>query len=285
MKKLLLNREKDTHKGTYGRVAIIAGSRGMTGAAYLVSQSALRTGSGLVYTVVPESLETIMSIKLTEAIVKPIYDRNSGFFVKESLDEILEEVSKVNVIALGPGIGVDEEKVNLVREIIKNANIPMVIDADGLNCIGKDMDMLKEKKGPIIVTPHPGEMGRLLNKDIKEIQGKREYYASYMSDKYNVTTVLKGAGTIVASPEGEIYLNATGNPGMSTAGTGDVLTGMITSLLGQGLTTFNAGKLGVYLHGLSGDIAREEFGEYSMIARDLIEYIPQAIKKIKLFSI
>ncbi len=281
MKNLLEDRKKDTHKGTYGRLGIIGGSRGMTGSVYLSSQAALRTGSGLVYSLVPESLETIMSIKLVEAIVKPIYDRGSGFFVRESLGRILKEIKKLDLIALGPGMGVDKERVELVGEIIRKTNIPILIDADGLNCISKDLKILEEIKAPIIITPHPGEMARLLNLDISEIQAKREYYARFFSEKYKLVTVLKGHESLVVSPDGQVYKNKTGNPGMSTAGTGDVLTGMITSFLGQGLSPFDAGKLGVYVHGLAGDIARDELGEYSIIARDLIKYIPQAIKSLK----
>lgn len=284
MKNLLPKRIEDSHKASYGRIGVIAGSTGMTGAAYLVCQSALRTGGGLVYSIVPRSLELIMSIKLTEAIVKVIEDKDRGYFIEESINEILEETHKMDSIALGPGIGVDRGRVNLVREIIRNTEVPLVIDADGLNCISKDIDMLRKKKGPIIITPHPGEMGRLLNLDIKEIEGKRQYYSKYISEKYNIITVLKGHKTIVTSPGGESYINTTGNPGMATAGSGDVLTGIIASLLGQGLGPYDAGKLGVYLHGLAGDIVKDEIGEYGIIARDIIEAIPHGIMKIKSYE-
>ncbi|MDR7870722.1 MAG: NAD(P)H-hydrate dehydratase [Tissierellaceae bacterium] len=280
MKDLLAKRNENTHKGSYGRVAIIAGGRGMTGAPYLASKAALRTGSGLVYSIIPESLETIMCIKLTEAIIRPINDRGTGHFVLESLDSILKEISNMDSIALGPGIGVDRERVELVSEIIKKSNAPMVIDADGLNCISKDVEVLNNKINSIIITPHPGEMARLLNTDIKSIEEKRQYYAQYISGKYGIYTVLKGHETIVASPDGEIYINTTGNAGMATAGSGDVLTGIIVSLLGQSLPPFNAAKLGVYLHGLAGDIARDKIGEYGMIATDILESIPYAISGI-----
>lgn len=280
MKELLPKRDANTHKGTYGRVGIISGSRGMTGAVYLACQSALRTGSGLVYAIVPESLETIMSIKLTEAIIRPIYDRNTGHFVAESIVSILKEIDKMDAIALGPGIGIDDERIELVWKVIKNVNCPMVIDADGLNCISKNMDMLHKKNSSIIITPHPGEMARLLNIKIREVEENREYYAKYISEKYNIITVLKGHKTIVSSPNGKIYINNTGNPGMATAGSGDVLTGIITSLLGQSLEPFDAAKLGVYLHGLAGDIARDKVGEYGLIAGDIVEAVPEAMMRI-----
>lgn len=277
MNNQLLKRDPNTHKGNYGRVAIIAGSRGMTGAPYLASQSALRTGSGLVYTIIPESLETIMAIKLTEAIIKPINDTGAGHFIKESLEPIMNEIRGMDSIALGPGIGVDEGRVQFVHEIVKNTNAPMVIDADGINCLSKNITVLNQRNNPIILTPHPGEMAGLLNKDIKEIEKKRQFYSQYISEKYNIISVLKGKETVVTSPEGEVYINNTGNPGMATAGSGDVLTGIITSLLGQKLEPFDAAQLGVYLHGVAGDIARDKIGEYGMIASDIVENIPYAI--------
>lgn len=283
MKSLFPKRIANSHKGSYGRVGVIAGSMGMTGAAFLVCESALRTGSGLVYSIIPKSLDTIMSIKLTEAIIKPIDDRGTGYFIKESINEILKEIENIDSIALGPGFGIDGGRIEVVSEIIRNTNSPMVVDADGINCISKNINILKEKKGPIIITPHPGEMGRLLNLQIKEVEEKREYYAKYISEKYNIITVLKGHKTIVSCPEGEIYINNTGNPGMATAGSGDVLTGIIASLLGQGLDPFNAARLGVYLHGLAGDMVRDKIGEYGIIARDIVEAIPYGIMEIKYF--
>lgn len=279
VKKLLSSRKVNTHKGDYGKVAIIAGSKGMTGAPYLSSKSALRTGIGLVYSLVPEALELVMSIKLTEAIIKPIYDRGTGHFVKESVEDILTNLNGMDAIALGPGLGVDEDKVRLVEEVIRRTNIPMVIDADGLNCISKNIGILKGKKAPVVLTPHLGEMSRLLDKDIKEIKENKQLYAKQLAKDYNLVVVLKDNKTIVSNANGEIYINNTGNPGMATAGSGDVLTGIITSLIGQGLEPFEAAKLGVYLHGLSGDIAESDKGEYGLIASDIMEAIPYGIKK------
>lgn len=280
IKLLLPKRLNDSHKGTYGRVAVIGGKRGMTGAPYLTSMAALRAGSGLVYTMVPKALETIMSVKLTEAIVKPIEDNEKGYFTKNSLSDILEGVQGIDAIAIGPGIGVDEEISYIIEEIIRNHNKPMVIDADGINCLSLNPEILYNLNQPIIITPHPGELARLLDKSIKEIQENRIYYSKYASGKYNIIVVLKGYNTVVASPEGEVYINATGNPGMATAGSGDLLTGIIASFIGQGLSPIDASKLGVYCHGLAGDLAAFHKGEYGIIATDILENIPYSIKKI-----
>lgn len=281
MEILLAKRKKDSHKGTFGRAGIIGGSRGMTGAPYLTSKSCLRTGSGLVYTISPKMLETILCIKLTEAIVRPVYDEDEGHFTKDSLTELMVEIDSLDVIGIGPGMGVDDDRVYIMENIISGVCKPMVIDADGLNCISKNPDMLKNKKSSIILTPHPGEMARLLGTTVDEIESDRLGYASRFAKEYGVTLVLKGSETVVSSETGETYINKTGNPGMATAGSGDVLTGVIVSLLGQRYEPYDAARLGVYIHGLAGDIALEDKGEYGMIARDILENIPKAIRRIE----
>jgi holo-[acyl-carrier-protein] synthase len=281
MKKLLPRRSRDSHKGTYGRVAVIGGSRGMAGAPYLTSMAALRTGTGLVYSIVPKSLENIMSIKLTEVIIKSAEDKNKGYFTKDSLSDILEGIEGMDAIAIGPGIGADKERTYLIEEIINNYKRPIVIDADGINCLSINPDILYKREQPIIITPHPGELGRFLGISTKEIQENRIYYSKYTSEKYNIIVALKGFNTIVASPKNEIYINATGNPGMATAGSGDLLTGIIASFIGQGLISIDAAKLGVFCHGLAGDLASIYKGEYGVIATDILENIPYSIKKIQ----
>lgn len=282
LKGLLPKRKADSHKGSYGRVAIIGGSIEMTGAPYLSSMAALRTGAGLVYTIVPKSIGPIMSIKVTEAIVKQVEDNDRGHFTKNSLDEILDILDNMDVVAIGPGMGVDEDRIHIVEEIIKNFKGPIIIDADGINCISLKTDILLQHKQPIIITPHPGELARLLRKEIKELQDNRIYYSKYISSKYNIIVVLKGFKTIVADYEGNIYLNETGNPGMATAGSGDVLTGMIASLAAQGLKPFDCGKLGVYCHGLAGDLGSLDKGEYGLIATDIIDNIPYSLKIVQM---
>lgn len=280
LKNLLPKRIEDSHKGTYGRVGIIGGSKGMTGAPYLASQAALRTGTGLVYTMVPKYIETIMSIKLTEAIIRPIEDKGKGHFTKESLPEIIKEIESLDTIGIGPGLGIDGDRLYLIEEIIKAYKKPIVLDADAINCISMNLNILLNRYNPIIITPHPGELGRLLGKSTKEIQENRIYYSKYASGKYNIIVVLKGFNTIVASPKDDVYINETGNPGMATAGSGDVLTGMIASLLGQGLKPIDAAKLGVFCHGLAGDLGSLEKGEYGLIASDILDNIPYVFKEI-----
>ncbi len=282
MKCLLGKRKKDSHKGNYGRVGVIGGSEGMSGAPYLTALSALRTGSGYSYIFVPRAIEMIMSIKLTEGIIRPIEDGGKGHFTRESLLDMLTYMDNMDVLAIGPGMGVDVDRTYLLLEILKKANMPIVLDADGLNCLVHDLSILKEHENQMVITPHPGELSRLLNISIGELEASRVYYSEYMANKYNIVVVLKGHNTVVACPGLKTYINKTGNPGMATAGTGDVLTGVIASLIAQGLKVFDAAKLGAYLHGLAGDITKEKIGEYGMIASDILANIPLAINTYSL---
>lgn len=282
IKSILPKRKEDSHKGTFGRVGVIAGSKGMTGACYLTTMAALKSGSGLVYTIIPNSLVDIFSIKLTEAIIKPVEDRDTGHFLLSSFEEIVETIKDMDALAIGPGIGVDESRIKLIEKILLSYEGPIVLDADGLNCISQgDLKVLKNRKADTVITPHPGELSRLLNIEIETLQQKRLEYSKWVSNKYNVVTVLKGANTVITNPEGEVYVNTTGNPGMATAGSGDVLTGVIASFIGQGISSYKAALLGVYCHGLAGDLAKEEKGEYGMIASDILFHIPYSIKKLE----
>ncbi|HHV27133.1 MAG TPA: NAD(P)H-hydrate dehydratase [Tissierellia bacterium] len=280
MKNILPVRKEESHKGTYGRVGVVAGSTGMTGAAYFSSKASLRSGSGLVYTMTPKSLSNILSLKLTEAIIKPLEDNGKGHFILDSIQDIEEGIKDLDVIALGPGIGVDYERIRIVEEILNIFDKPMVLDADGLNCVSEKPEILIKREGETVITPHPGELSRLLKVSIGEIQRNRIEYCKKASQKYNVTTVLKGADTVVCSKSGEIYVNRTGNPGMATAGSGDLLTGVISSFIGQGIGVYESAILGTYIHGLAGDLAKNEKGEYGLIAEDILENIPYAIDLI-----
>ncbi|CCQ96807.1 ADP-dependent (S)-NAD(P)H-hydrate dehydratase [[Clostridium] ultunense Esp] len=282
IKNILPMREKDSHKGTFGRVGIIAGSKGMAGAAYLATMAALRSGSGLVYAIIPNSLNEILSIKLTEAIIKSVEDEDAGHFNLYSFDGLKEIIDDMDVLALGPGIGVDEIRIELVNKILSTYEKPIVLDADGINCISKgNPDILSNRKAETVITPHPGELSRLLRLDIDTIQKKRFEYSKMISNKYNVITVLKGANTLVTNPKGDIYINFSGNPGMATAGSGDLLTGIIASFIGQGITSYEAAVLGVYCHGIAGDLAKMDKGEYGMISRDILDNIPYSIKRLE----
>lgn len=269
IKSLLPQRMANTHKGSYGRVGVIAGSPGMTGAPYLSSMAALRSGAGLVYNIVPSSIADIMSIKHTEVIVRSY----------ENKEECLDHLKDLDGIVLGPGLGLSEEKRQLVRCILKNFQGPIVLDADGINLVD-DIDILRSRKVITVLTPHPGELSSLIGLNTDEIQRKRIYYSKYTSEKYNVISVLKGHETVIAYKD-QIYVNKTGNPGMATAGSGDVLSGMIVSLLLQGINDFDATVLGVYAHGLAGDLAKTQKGEYGLIAGDILDYIPNALSLIQ----
>ena len=269
IKNLLPERMTNTHKGSYGRLGIVGGSYGMTGAPYLASMAALRSGAGLVYNIVHSSIADIMSIKHTEVIVRP-YETN---------EECLNQLKDLDGIVLGPGLGVSEEKKKLIASILHSFKGPVLIDADGINLID-DLDILRNRKDLTLLTPHPGELSRLIGQKTDEIQRNRIYYSKYTSEKYNVISVLKGHKTVIAYKD-SVYINKTGNPGMATAGSGDVLSGMIMSLLLQGINDFDAAVLGVYAHGLAGDLAKAQKGVYGLIASDILDSIPKALTIIQ----
>ncbi|MDO5690217.1 MAG: NAD(P)H-hydrate dehydratase [Tissierellia bacterium] len=275
---MLKERERNSHKGTYGKVAIIGGSAGMTGSVLLASRAALRCGSGLVYTLVPRSLAGVVEARSTENIVVPIDDGGSGHFTMESLPNILEFLAGCDAACFGPGVGRFLEIQSLLKGLLEKCPIPMVLDADGLYALAQDPQILSCGSGQLVLTPHPMEMARLIGESVAQVQGNRELVAKSFSTLYNVTVVLKGSGTIVSHQQRQ-YINPNGNTGMATAGSGDVLTGMITSLLGQQIHPYEAAVLGVFLHGSAGDLAADDLGEDGMIAGDIIEAIPHAIKE------
>jgi len=277
---LIPKREANTNKGTYGKVLVVAGSRGMTGAACLTGSAALRAGSGLVYMAAPLSLLPIYAGALVEALTIPLEDENKGYITKESVHKILMQLEKVDVAAVGPGLSTGDETKEVVYSIVKNSKVPIVLDADGINILAEDLSILKERKAQMVITPHPGEMARLLGTTVKEIQEDRINIARSFSKEWGVTTVLKGSRTIIASPEGEIYINTTGNAGMATGGSGDVLTGIIASFIGQGLKPLDAAVAGVYLHGVCGDNIAQRNGAHGLIAGDLAREIPKVIFEI-----
>lgn len=278
--KKIQKRSSETHKGSYGHVFVLGGSPGLTGAAYLTSMAALRSGSGLVTLGIPKSLNPIMEVKLTEVMTKPLPETAKGTLSNTALAEIKKFSKTLEVIAIGPGLSRNKNTGLLVKNLVSSLDKPIVLDADGLNVLeGKAKLLLKAKK-EIIITPHPGEMSRLIRKSVSTIQNDRKGIAKSVSKLYNCITVLKGARTVVANPKGELYINETGNPGMATGGVGDVLTGMIASFVGQGITSFGAAKLAVYLHGRAGDLAMREKGEISIIATDLLHKLPSVLKNL-----
>jgi NAD(P)H-hydrate epimerase len=273
-------REEDTHKGDYGHTLVLAGSVGMTGAAYLCAQAALLSGSGLVTLGIPKSLNAVLEVKLTEVMTRPLPETGELSLSLEALDEVLELSKKVSVAAIGPGLSLNCDTASLVKRLIELLDKPIVLDADGLNNLAGEVEVLKRKKADIVITPHPGELARLLELSPAEIQKNREKQAKNFSSEYGLVVVLKGYKTVVAGPDGQLYVNDTGNPGMASGGVGDVLTGMIAAFLGQGDSPFEASKKGVYLHGLAGDLAKTEKGEICLIATDILEKLPEAIKSV-----
>ncbi len=273
-------RRRDANKGDFGRVLIISGSRGMTGAGCLTARAALRSGAGLVYLGVPSGLWHVYASSVTEAITVPLDDDGTGRLSVSLIDKIDALIEKKDVIAIGPGLSVNDSIVEIVKSIIKKAQVPLVIDADALNAVSADVSMLKHLKVPAVVTPHPGEMSRLTGIDIADIQDNRQEIAREFAARWNVITVLKGSKTVVAKPDGTLFLNTTGNPGMATAGSGDVLTGIIAGLIGQGMKPEDAAVAGVYIHGLAGDEACSKKGEYGMIAGDIIEELPGILRSM-----
>ena len=266
------------HKGNFGRVLIVAGSRGMTGAAYLAGSAAVRTGAGLVTVAVPESLHDIMEVKLTEAMTAPLPDTGKGYLAPRAGQSILTLLDNMDVLALGPGLSAVPEVAATVRELLPSIRKPVVIDADALNALEGSADILRKVQAPVIITPHPGEMARLLGSSTKKIQADRLAITAKTAAVWNVVALLKGARTVVAAPDGALYLNPTGNPGMATGGSGDVLTGMAAALMAQNLNPAWAAAAAAYLHGTAGDLAAINKGALGLTAGDILEHIPQAIK-------
>jgi len=275
--KQLIKRKSDTQKGDYGYVFVLGGSPGLTGAVALCANSALRIGAGLVRTGVPESLSHVLAIKLTEATTLALKE-DRGYLSLQAFEQILKLLERIDVIALGGGACYTPSVRGLLLKVIKEIDKPFVIDADGLNALSTDLNVLKERKSKnIVLTPHMVEFSRLTKLTLKDIEEKRKELVKEFAFKYNLTLVLKGHCTLISDGK-TLFENNTGNPGMATAGCGDVLTGIIAGLMAQGLDTFTAAKVGVYLHGLSGDLAAKDKTEACLIASDIIEYLPKAIK-------
>jgi ADP-dependent NAD(P)H-hydrate dehydratase / NAD(P)H-hydrate epimerase len=277
---LTARRKRDSHKGNYGHLMVIAGSPGKAGAAIMAAKGALRTGPGLVSIATPNGLVPMVQSQLAEAMCLPAAESMEGTLGAVSEEELLKAATGMSAAALGPGLSTHFETAQVVRDLVQRLTVPLVVDADGLNALAGHTGILKKTKAPVILTPHPGEMGRLVNMTSSEVQKDRLAISSRFAKDHRVILVLKGAGTVVALPDGRMFINGTGNPGMATGGTGDVLTGMIGGLLAQGHPAGQAACLGVYLHGLAGDLAAKEKGEAAMIAGDLLEKIPEALRFI-----
>jgi hydroxyethylthiazole kinase-like uncharacterized protein yjeF len=274
-------RDPNAHKGTYGHVLVLAGSPGKTGAAAMSALSALRVGAGLVTLALPESLNDAMEVKLTEVMTEPLPETRERTVALAAFEKILTLLEGKRVLAVGPGLSTHPETSELVRELVSTARVPMVVDADGINALGPKLETLATATVPLILTPHPGELARLLSISREEVVQNRIPIAQKVATSFRVYLVLKGGRTLVVDPEGRVAINMTGNPGMATGGTGDVLTGLIAGLLAQGVDAGLAARAGVYLHGLAGDLAAEAVGQEAMLASDLMAQIPGAIRRLK----
>jgi NAD(P)H-hydrate epimerase len=285
-------RRSDTHKGDYGKVLIIAGSRGMTGAAYLSAQSALRSGAGLVYLATPFSQQPILATKLTCVITHPLSETPQGTISIKAIREITSllnpvdnkkytlTLADIDAAAIGPGLSRHPQTIKFVRSVLPLCKCPIVIDADGLNALVDNAGIIQKMRS-VVLTPHSAEMARLLKTTPTKIQFNRRNSAIEAAKRFNAVIVLKGYQTVVTDGE-NVYINNTGNPGMATAGSGDVLTGMIATFLAHKFSSFESAQLAVYLHGFAGDIAVNKFGESSLIATDILDFIPQAFKQKKI---
>nr|WP_302704073.1 NAD(P)H-hydrate dehydratase [uncultured Ruminococcus sp.] len=278
--KAVFNRPDDSNKGTLGSLLCICGSYGMAGAAIMAGKAALRCGIGLLKIAVPKSIYPVCATNILESVYYPLEETSNGVISSKNTDFLLEMCEKSSAVVIGCGLSVCDDTKNLVQSVITNCEKPLVIDADALNCICNKPEILKNLKAPAIITPHPGEMARLLHSTPKTVNSNRENTAIDFAKKFGVVTVLKGAGTIIASPDGEVYINHTGNSGMATGGSGDVLSGIIGSLLAQGASPINATAAGVFLHGTIGDLAAEKLGKISMLPTDMIDMIPTAYLKL-----
>lgn len=278
--KAVFNRPDDSNKGTLGSLLCICGSYGMAGAAIMAGKAALRCGIGLLKIAVPKSIYPVCATNILESVYYLLEETSNGVISSKNTDFLLEMCEKSSAVVIGCGLSVCDDTKNLVQSVITNCEKPLVIDADALNCICNKPEILKNLKAPAIITPHPGEMARLLHSTPKTVNSNRENTAIDFAKKFGVVTVLKGAGTIIASPDGEVYINHTGNSGMATGGSGDVLSGIIGSLLAQGAAPINAAAAGVFLHGTIGDLAAEKLGKISMLPTDMIDMIPTAYLKL-----
>ena len=272
-----------SHKGSYGRVLVVAGSTGMTGAAALASEAALRAGAGLVTLATPKHLNPILEGLLPEVMTLPLPETDAGSLAVSATSTILEFAEKTkSILAIGPGLSQHPDTVSLVHQLIREnrehgLNLRMVIDADGLNALAQVKETVSFLNSEAVLTPHPGEMARLTKTPIPTLEADRIGTAQQFASEHNVTLVFKGAPTVTSDPNGNLWVNSTGNPGMATGGMGDVLTGIIAGLMAQGISSESAAALGVYLHGLAGDITAERFGMHGLMASDVLKTVPQAI--------
>jgi len=273
-------RPRDAHKGSYGRLLIVAGSLGKTGAAVLAARAAMRSGAGLVTVATPASQQPVVAGLILEAMSEPLPETTARTLSLKAKEVVLELAAERDAVALGPGVGLDEETLRAARELARDLPASLVIDADGLTALAGHLPILREARGPRCLTPHPGEMARMLGVPVAEVQRDRIGTAREFAVAHRVHVVLKGAASVIASPDGRVLLNPTGNPGMASGGTGDVLTGMVGAFLARGMAAGDALAAAVYLHGSASDVAASRTGQESLVASDLIAALPEAFRRL-----
>lgn len=275
----LPRRRFDSHKGTFGKVLIVAGSRGMSGAAVLCGQAALRSGAGLVQIAAPACVQPVVAAGNPCYTTFAIHQHSDGTFSDAAAAEVVSWAQSADAAAIGPGLGSGHDVENLVRRVVSELpGKPLVLDADALNVLAPFANAFSGRSCPLVLTPHPGEFARLTGCGADEVQARREELAVQFAAKFGVVLLLKGANTLVTDGT-RLYRNSTGNPGMATGGSGDVLAGTIAALLGQRLAPFEAAVLGAWVHGRAGDLAALELGETGLTAVDVIEHLPQAFSE------
>ena len=270
-------RRADAHKGSFGHLLVVAGSVGKTGAAALAGFAALRSGVGLCTIATAASQQPIVAALGMEPMTEPLAETAGQTVSLKARERILELAARTDAVALGPGLSLDPETQELIRGLVVDVRRPMVVDADALSALGGHLDLLDRAAGPRALTPHPGEMARMLGSTVAEVQAERLETVRTFCVRHRVALALKGAGTVIGGPDGRVFINPTGNPGMASGGSGDVLTGMVGAFLARGLDALTALQAGCFLHGLAGDLACAERGEDSLIAGDIIEAIPAAM--------
>lgn len=273
------NRERNTHKGNYGTALSVTGSYGMAGACVLASTAALRMGVGIMKTAIVQENYVPVAVAVPESVLIPC-ESTAGRYSVMALPTLKEHLKTASALLIGCGLGVTKDTAYITKELCLSSTVPVIVDADGINSIASDIEFTEQMKAPLIMTPHPGEMSRLINMSTAEIEADRIGVARRFATLKGVYLVLKGAYTVIAAPDGEVFINISGNAGMATGGTGDMLAGMILSLLAQGYEVKEALKVGVRLHALSGDAAKEKVGEVSLLPRDMLEQLPSLLKNI-----
>lgn len=274
VKNRLPERYPEANKGTFGKLLCVCGSKNMPGAAFFSIAAAVKCGVGLAEAVIPESIYEATSKKISEVTFHTVPEDEDGFISDKSIEVILKEAEKCSAVLLGCGMGWNQNTKSITYELIRGLNIPMIIDADGINVISENIDILKEAKSEIILTPHLKEMSRLISKDVETISADKARCAKKLSEKYGITTVLKGNKTAVSDPDGNVFVNTTGNEGMAKGGSGDVLSGMIGSFLAQRLSPIDAVICAVFIHGMSGDSCKAKLSSVSMTPTDIINELP-----------